>query len=71
MHFIEGMPKSEGKDIVLVVIDRYSKYAHFISLSHPFTTSHVARIFLDNIYKLHGLLKSIITDRDKVFLSNF
>lgn len=71
MDFVESLPKSEVTDTILVVIDRYNKYAHFISLSHPFTASQVARAFLDNIYKLYGLPKSIVTDRDKVFLRNF
>ena len=42
-----------------------------MSLSHPYTASQVARVFMDTIYKLHGLPKSIVSDRDKIFLSNF
>nr|GEV48449.1 reverse transcriptase [Tanacetum cinerariifolium]GEV70891.1 reverse transcriptase [Tanacetum cinerariifolium] len=42
-----------------------SKYAHFIALQHPFTASTIAQVFLDNVYKLHGLLEAIISDRDK------
>lgn len=60
MDFIEGLPKFEGQDVVLVIIDMYIKYAHFISLSHPFTVSQVVRVFLNTIYKLHGLSKSIV-----------
>jgi hypothetical protein len=47
MDFIVGLPKSGNKSVIMVVVDRLSKYAHFCSLQHPFTTSIVARIFMD------------------------
>jgi Integrase zinc binding domain len=71
MDFISGLPKSENKDVIMVVIDKFIKYAHFIVLSHPITTIEVARVFLENVYQLHGLLVKIITDRDSIFTSLF
>ena len=69
MDFIKGLLKSEGRDCVLVVVDRMTKYAHFLGLSHPFTAQEVARVFLDQVGKLHGLPQVIVSDRDKVFTS--
>jgi hypothetical protein len=69
LDFIEGLPKSNGHDVILVVIDKLTKYAHFLPLKHPFTALQVATSFTDHIYKLHGLPKCIISDRDKIFTS--
>jgi hypothetical protein len=71
MDFIEGLPKSEGYDTILVVVDRFSKYAHFIPLHHPFTATIVAHAIFDTVVKLHGLPKSIVSDKDKVFTGHF
>ena len=71
MDFIEGLLKSTRKDTIFIVVDRLSKYADFFALSHPFTTIGIARIFFDNIFKLLGLPKTIVSDRDKVFVSTF
>jgi hypothetical protein len=50
-----------------MVIDKFSKYGHFIPLSHPYTALPIAQLFLNNIYKLHGMPKFLISDRDKLF----
>ncbi|WVZ77328.1 LOW QUALITY PROTEIN: hypothetical protein U9M48_025207 [Paspalum notatum var. saurae] len=70
MDFIEGLPKSKNHDTILVVVDKLTKYAHFLPLTHPYTAFTVAQVFVNHIYKLHGMPKIIISDRDKVFTSN-
>ena len=71
LDFIEGLPKSNGRDVILVVVDRFSKYVHFIGLKHPHFTSGVAQLFFDNIFNLHGLSGFIVNDRDSIFMSSF
>ncbi|KAK1660843.1 hypothetical protein QYE76_049002 [Lolium multiflorum] len=67
MDFIEGLAKVGGKSVILTVVDRFSKYAHFIALGHPYTAASVARAFFDGIVRLHGFPSSIVSDRDPVF----
>jgi len=71
MDFNESLPKSEGKEVILVVVDRFSKYAHFMALIHPYSASSVAGVFMNNVYKLHGLPPTIVSGRDPVFLVIF
>jgi transposase InsO family protein len=69
MDFVEALPKVHGKSVVLTVVDRFSKYAHFIPLGHPYTAHSVARAFFHDIVRLHGIPESIVSDRDPVFTS--
>jgi hypothetical protein len=54
-----------------MVVDRFLKYAHFLPLKHPFSAVVVAQVFLDNVFKLHCIPKTIVSNRDKVFTSQF
>jgi hypothetical protein len=69
MDFIEGLPYSGSVECILVVVDKFTRYAHFIPLSHP--AQSVAATFMSVVYKLHGLPASIISDRDPVVTSKF
>lgn len=71
MDFITGLPKSQGFEVIWVVVDRFSRYAHFVALQHPISAKSLALTFFDNIYRLHGLPESIVSDRDSIFLSEF
>lgn len=71
MDFIEGLPISGRYDTILVVVDKFSKFGHFIPLKHPFTASTVAQLFFDNVFKLHSMPQVLISDRDKIFISQF
>jgi hypothetical protein len=71
MDFVEGLSLSDGADVILVVVNRFTKYGHFVPLCHPYTTPTVARVFVDNIVKLHGMPQTITSDRDTIFTSNF
>jgi transposase InsO family protein len=69
MDFIDGLPLSRGYSVILVVIDSFMRCAHFFPLEHHYIASSTT--FLNNIVKLHGLPKTIVSDRDKVFTSSF
>lgn len=71
MDFIEQLPKSKGKEMIWVVVYRLTKYSHFIALSHPLSASSLAQVFIEEIYRLHGLPSYIVCDRGSIFTSSF
>nr|GEV67525.1 hypothetical protein [Tanacetum cinerariifolium] len=66
IDFITGMPLSKGFTVVLVVVDRFSKYAHFSPLPTSFNALKVAEVFVETVVKLHGVPNSIVSDRNPV-----
>jgi len=67
VDFIMKLPVVVGKDAILVVYDRLSKMAYFVATTEETLTKRLARLLRDNMWKLHGLLKSIISDRGPYF----
>lgn len=71
MDFIVGLPSSNGLTVILTVVDRLTKFGHFFSLAHPYTACKVVEVFFTGVFKLHGLPKTIVSDRDAIFTSLF
>lgn len=71
MDFIIGLPKSQGFDVIMVVVDRLTKFVHFMPLSHPYFAAKVVQVFMSNVFKLHDLPRSIVSDRNAAFTFNF
>lgn len=60
VDFIEGLPKTPEKGITYVKVDRLRKAAHFMALKHPYSALDVAQLFVDSIFRLHGMPKTIV-----------
>ncbi|GMF67687.1 unnamed protein product [Phytophthora fragariaefolia] len=72
MGFITDLPRTKGDvDSIWVVVDRLTKRCHFVPTTKTVTAEGVARLFIDNIWELHGMPSSIVSDRDRKFVSNF
>ena len=69
MDFITDLPSSSGKTVILVVVDRFSKMAHFIPLPNLPNAKTLSQIFVDNIVKLHGIPSDVVSDRGTQFVS--
>jgi len=71
LDFVEALPRVCGKSVILMVVDRFSKYCHFIPLGHPYSAESIAQAFFTGIVRLHGVPQSMVSDRDPVFTSTF
>lgn len=66
---MEGLPTSVNKDLILVVVNRFTKHAHFIAMKHPIIVQSVAKAFSGTVFKLYGMPCMIVTNRDMIFTS--
>ncbi|KAE8658923.1 hypothetical protein F3Y22_tig00116965pilonHSYRG00306 [Hibiscus syriacus] len=71
MDFITGLPLSQGKSVIMVVVDRLTKYGHFLALPPHFTSAIVANVFVSEVVCLHGIPVEIVPDRDTHFMTDF
>ena len=71
MDFITGLPKVLSTDCIFVIVDRLTKFDHFFIVTTTLTAAQVAELFFKEFFRLHGLPKSIVSDRDNRFFSEF
>ena len=69
VDFITKLPTSKGHDSILVVCDRFSKMSHFVATTEKTTAEGLVKLFRDNVWKLHELPKSVISDRGLQFVA--
>ena len=71
MDFVTGLPESEGYDAIWVVIDHLTKMAHFVACHTSIKAEEFGRLFIQNIFRLHGMPHDIVSDTGSLFTSEF
>lgn len=71
MDFIDGLPSLNGFSVIYVVVECLSKYSHFIAMKQSYSAKGVAEIFIREMVYLHGMSRSIVSNKDPVFTSQF
>nr|XP_020152320.1 uncharacterized protein LOC109737602 [Aegilops tauschii subsp. strangulata] len=71
MDFVEGLPQSGKFNCLWVIVDKRTKFAHFLPLKHPYTAAKVALLYMNSVYRIHGFPGAIVADRDPIFTSHF
>ena len=71
MDFITWLPPSNTYIVIMVIIDRLLKFVHFIPMKADYNSKQVAETFIANIVKLHAIPKSIVSNKNKIFMSQF
>jgi hypothetical protein len=69
MNFLEGFPHINGKSVIIMVVDRFSKLVHFVPIGYPYTVTSIAQAFFITVVGLHGIPNSIVSDRHTVLTS--
>jgi len=71
MDFVMGLPRSKDHDAIWVVVDRFTKHRHLVPYSTTIDTRDLADLFLQHVFRLHGLPRTITSDRGPQFASAF
>ena len=72
MDFVSGFPLTQRKhDAVWVIVDKLTKLAHFLLIRLDYSMDRLAELYVNEIFRLHGILVSIVSDRDPRFTSRF
>lgn len=69
MDFVTGLPTSQGNSVILTIVDRFSKSAHFVALAKLPTALTTAELLVDHVVRLHGIPADIVSDRGPQFIS--